>query len=234
MGRKGGRETMKNHSPNCARCPFKMPVRVCRNEDGEAPSSCPTINKTALLERCLKEYENVELFEFAKQASIQEAEGYVDRDQGYAHVRPIKPRIVEIIEFAHRMDYKRLGLVFCVGLREEAKVVEKIFSDKGFEMISVVCKVGRVPKEKIGVRDDQKVAIGSFESMCNPVLQALIMNDEKTDFNILLGLCVGHDSLFLKYAEAPCTVLAVKDRVLVHNPLAAVYNIDLYYRYLKA
>jgi uncharacterized metal-binding protein len=69
--------------------------------------------------------------------------------------------------------------------------------------------------------------------MCNPVLQALTVNEEKTDFNILLGLCVGHDSLFLKYAEAPCTVLAVKDRVLVHNPLAAVYNIDLYYRYLK-
>jgi uncharacterized metal-binding protein len=148
-------------------------------------------------------------------------------------VRPVKPRIVEIIEFAKRMNYKRLGLVFCVGLRKEAKIVEKIFSDKGFEMISVVCKVGRVPKEKIDVRDDQKVAIGSFESMCNPVLQALTVNNEKTDFNILLGLCVGHDSLFLKYAEAPCTVLAVKDRVLVHNPLAAVYNIDLYYRYLK-
>jgi uncharacterized metal-binding protein len=233
MGRKGRRETVKNHSPNCAKCPFDVSVRVCRNEDGKAPSSCPTLNEVGLLERCLKEYENAELLEFAKQASIQEAEGYVDRDRGYAHVRPVKPRIVEIIEFAQRMDYKRLGLVFCVGLRKEAKVVEKIFSDKGFEMISVVCKVGRVPKEKIDVRDDQKVAIGSFESMCNPVLQALIVNEEKTDFNILLGLCVGHDSLFLKYAEAPCTVLAVKDRVLVHNPLAAVYNIDLYYRYLK-
>ena len=56
---------------------------------------------------------------------------------------------------------------------------------------------------------------------------------EKTDFNILLGLCVGHDSLFFKYAEAPCTVLAVKDRVFGHNPLAAIYNIDSYYRYLK-
>jgi uncharacterized metal-binding protein len=209
-------------------------VRVCRNEDGEAPPSCPTINKEELLERCLREYEDAELLEFAKQASIQEAEGYVDREGGYARVRPIKPRIVEIVEFAQRMDYKRLGLVFCVGLRKEAKVVEKIFSDKGFEVISVVCKVGRVPKEKIDVRDDQKVAIGTFESMCNPVLQALIVNEEKTDFNILLGLCVGHDSLFLKYAEAPCTILAVKDRVLVHNPLAAVYSIDLYYRYLKA
>jgi enoyl-CoA hydratase/carnithine racemase len=46
-------------------------------------------------------------------------------------------------------------------------------------------------------------------------------DQQKTDFNVLLGLCVGHDSLFLKYAEAPCTVLAVKDRMLGHNPLAA-------------
>ena len=51
--------------------------------------------------------------------------------------------------------------------------------------------------------------------------------------NVLLGLCVGHDSLFFKYTEAPCTVLAVKDRLLGHNPLAAVYNVDSYYRCLK-
>jgi len=100
-------------------------------------------------------------------------------------------------------------------------------------MISVVCKVGRIPKEEIGLRDDQKVTPGHFETMCNPILQALVLNDEQTDFNILMGLCVGHDSLVFQYAEAPCTVLAVKDRVLGHNPLAAVYNIDSYYRYLK-
>ena len=36
----------------------------------------------------------------------------------------------------------------------------------------------------------------------------------------------------MQYAEAPCTVLAVKDRLLGHNPLAAIYNIDHYYRCL--
>jgi len=25
--------------------------------------------------------------------------------------------------------------------------------------------------------------------------------EEKTDFNIIVGLCVGHDSLFIKYSE---------------------------------
>jgi uncharacterized metal-binding protein len=69
--------------------------------------------------------------------------------------------------------------------------------------------------------------------MCNPISQAMLMNAAKTDFNILLGLCVGHDSLVLKYSEAFCTVLAAKDRVFGHNPLAAVYTLDSYYRYLK-
>ena len=79
--------------------------------------------------------------------------------------------------------------------------------------MSVACKVGCIPKEEIGVKDSEKVFIGEYESMCNPILQAAIVNEAKTDFNILLGLCVGHDSLFFKYAKAPTTVLAVKDRV---------------------
>ena len=45
----------------------------------------------------------------------------------------------------------------------------------------------------------------------------------------MIGLCVGHDTLFMKYAKAPMTVLAVKDRVTGHNPLAAVYLAQGYY-----
>ncbi len=90
----------------------------------------------------------------------------------------------------------------------------------------------RKRKESIGIRDDQKIRVGSFESMCNPIAQAFVLNDEKTEFNIVMGLCVGHDSLFLKYSNAPCTVLAAKDRLLGHNPLAAIYTIDSYYRSL--
>jgi uncharacterized metal-binding protein len=91
----------------------------------------------------------------------------------------------------------------------------------------------RKRKESIGIRDDQKIRVGSFESMCNPIAQAFVLNDEKTEFNIVMGLCVGHDSLFLKYLNAACTVLAAKDRLLGHNPLAAIYTIDSYYRSLK-
>jgi len=224
---------MKTQIPNCAQCPFEMADRICRKEGGKAPKGCPTVINYDLLEKTLKEYEKPDLKEFARLASIQEGEGYADRELGYALVKPIKPRILEVIEFAKKMNYERLGLAFCAGLYREAKVVVKVFSSKRFEMVSAICKVGRIPKEKLGILDHEKIAIGKFEPMCNPILQALILNDEKTEFNIMLGLCVGHDSLFLKYSEAPCTVLAVKDRVLGHNPLAAIYNIDSYYRSLK-
>lgn len=210
-----------------------MSGRLCKKENGKAPSFCPTKNKQDLIRDCLDEYEKADVFEFAKQAAIQESEGYANREQGYEHLRPSKPRIEEIIEFAGKMNYKRLGLAFCIGMRREAKVVERLLSDQGFIVVSAVCKVGRIPKEKIDVNDGQKISPGDFETMCNPVLQALILNDEKTDFNILLGLCVGHDSLFLRYSKALCTVLAVKDRLLGHNPLAAIYTIESYYRDLK-
>jgi uncharacterized metal-binding protein len=186
-----------------------------------------------VIARALEELKKPDIREFALQASIQEGEGYTDRDLGYARTRPLKPRILEIIEFAGKMKYKKIGLVFCTALRKEAKVVESLLAANGFTVVSGLCKMGRVPKETLGIRDDQKIRIGCFEAMCNPIAQAFLCNEEKTEFNVMIGLCVGHDSLFLKYADAPCTVFAVKDRLLGHNPLAAIYNIDGFYRSLK-
>jgi len=145
-------------------------------------------------------------------------------------MQPTKTRIVEICEFAQKMGYRRLGLAFCLGLTAEAKKVELILKNRGFDVVSVLCKAGRTSKELIGITDEEKVVQGSDEAMCNPIYQAQLLNHEEVDFNILLGLCVGHDSLFFKYANAPTTVLAVKDRVTGHNPLAAVYLAESYYR----
>ena len=224
---------MNTELAGCARCAFQIQDRLCQQEDGKSPAFCPTQNYEVVIGKALDELKKPDILEFARQASIQEGEGYANRELGYDKVKPVKPRILETIEFSHRMNYQRLGFVFCLGLTKEAKVVEKLLSAEGFEVVSALCKLGREPKEKLGVRDDQKIRIGSFESMCNPIAQAFVMNSEKTEFNIVMGLCVGHDSLFLKYAEAPCTVLAAKDRLLGHNPLAAIYTIDSYYRSLK-
>jgi len=224
---------MDKELPGCARCPFEPSGRICQDEDGKAPPFCPTVNEAQVIEKALEELKKPEILEFARQASIQEGEGYADRELGYAKARPLKPRILEIVEFARKMKYNKIGLVFCIGLWREAKVVESLLAANGFKVVSGLCKVGRVPKEMLGVRDDQKIKIGCFEPMCNPIAQAFLFNEEKTEFNVIMGLCVGHDSLFLKYAQAPCTVFAVKDRLLGHNPLAAIYNIDSYYRSLK-
>jgi len=216
---------------NCAKCPYPWPERLCNNEDGKGLASCPTTNKKELLKKSMALYEDPEVLRFAQNASIQEAECYQHLDENI--VKPVKPRILEIAEFAHKMEYKRLGLIFCAGLDAEAKAVDKFYGIRGFEMISVACKVGRAPKEAIGLKEEQKILPNTFESMCNPIYQAEIVNDEEVDFNILLGLCVGHDSLVIKHLEAPVTILAAKDRLMGHNPLAAVYNMNSYYAHLK-
>ena len=216
--------------PSCAKCSIKAEERACRFERGKGPTFCPTRNKEAVIDNSKEAYFKPATLEFARQASIQEAECYINRDKK-PHVRhPVKPRLQEICEFAKRMGYKRLGLAFCSGLMKEASSLNEVLEKQGFEVVSVICKVGCTSKEEIGITDSEKVRIGQFESMCSPIAQAKILNEAETDFNILLGLCVGHDSLFFKNANAPTTVFAVKDRVLGHNPLAAIYTINSYYQ----
>ncbi len=229
------REDQTAHAvANCARCHIKISDRLCRGEGGRGPEFCPTANLEDLTRQSLDEYRNDQVIgEFARQASIQEGSGYGNRDLGYERLRPIKTRIEEIIEFCGRMNYKKIGMAFCLGLRKEAAAVEKLISAHGFETVSAICKVGCSSKAVIGLSKEEQIDITGDEVMCNPILQAMVLNQEKTEFNVLLGLCVGHDSLFLKYSDALCTVLAVKDRVTGHNPLAAVYNLDSYYRSLK-
>ncbi len=214
------KKTRPGTMPSCAACNLPTFDRACVAEAGKSSKGCPTYSRKKVLE-------------FARQASIQEAECYANRHERPYVMQPMKTRMVEICEFAKKMRYTRLGLAFCLGLAREAAVVEEILKKKGFEVISVLCKAGRTPKEALGLKEEHKIYQGKLESMCNPIYQAKLLNHEKTDFNILLGLCVGHDSLFFKFAEAPTTVLAVKDRVTGHNPLAAIYLSGSYYQKLK-
>ena len=63
-------------------------------------------------------------------------------------------------------------------------------------------------------------------------LQAEVLNQAETDFNVVIGLCVGHDSLFYKYSKALVTTLVAKDRVLAQNPVGALYQAKAYYKKL--
>jgi uncharacterized metal-binding protein len=218
--------------PRCAEC--KVKDKICTQEDGHGPEFCPTINFSDVVQESLGEYKRAEIANFARYATIQEGECYANRGLKKPYVvYPTKTRVQETIEFSNKMGFHRLGVAFCGGLRNEAGILSEILKAQGFEVASVICMVGRTPKEFIGINEGQKVNIGEFESMCSPIAQAKILNRVKTDFNIVFGLCVGHDSLFMRYSDALCTTLVTKDRVTGHNPLAALNLHNSYYRRLK-
>ena len=221
------KEKTMNEKTQCANCP-KV---VCTSQAFlKGPPNCPTKTQKETIQQALTKYDEPETREFARQASIQEFECYMRLPEG---MTPRYPRVEEVAQFAQKMGYKKLGVAFCVGLMDEAKTLLKILENRGFDVVSVCCKAGAVPKENIGITEEQKIAgPGSFEPMCNPISQAEILNNEGVEFNIVVGLCVGHDSLFIKYAKAPVTVLIAKDRVFGHNPAAALYLTGSYYRKL--
>jgi uncharacterized metal-binding protein len=227
----GGRK--KRISMDCASCKLEVAKKVCMAKEGTGSTGCPTLTKKKILGRSNREYERPHIKEFARQASIQEGECYANRHQRPYVMQPTKTRMEEIVEFSRKMKCRRLGLAFCIGLAKEASVVQEILRTKGFEVISILCKAGRTSKDRVGIKDEEKIFRGTEESMCNPIFQAKLFNEEKTDLNILLGLCVGHDSLFFKYAKAPTTVLAVKDRVTGHNPLVPIYLSTSFYQKLR-
>jgi len=199
---------------SCAYCA----LHACyTNEQDKIPKEC--ISKdTKLIDKSLELYKGLDK-KIAYNSALVESEGY-----------RTKTRIEEIIDFANKCNFKKIGIAFCLSLSNETKIVNKIFVHNKFEVYSAMCKMGGTPKETLGITDEQKVHPGGHEAMCNPIGQALYCNSKKTDFNVLIGLCVGHDSLFIKHSDAPVTVLIVKDRVLANNPTAAIYTANSYYK----
>ncbi|MBR5533346.1 MAG: DUF1847 domain-containing protein [Ruminiclostridium sp.] len=139
------------------------------------------------------------------------------------------PRVQETILFAKRMGYKKIGIATCTALIKESRTLTKMLRANGFEVYGISCKAGEVPKTELGI---PPMHHGPGHIACNPVLQAQLLEEEGTDLNIVMGLCVGHDILFNKHSHAPTTTLVVKDRVLMHNPAAALHHADGYYKNL--
>lgn len=225
--------TMPNETPdaNCAACPFvNASERRCMRPDGKNPPNCPSVTMPDAAKASLDAYKSQKFRDMARVAAQVERAGY---QRTAAGLQAVRPRIVELVDFARRMGYAKLGLIFCGGLRKEAAIAEKIFAANGFAMVSCSCKVGCLPKSELGLTPDEQLRPKGHESMCNPVMQAEIANRAGVDLNILLGLCVGHDSLVLAHLKAPATILAVKDRVLGHNPLAALNMYDSYYAWMR-
>jgi len=144
----------------------------------------------------------------ARSATLVESHGYCK-----------KTRIEEAMGFARRCRCERLRIAFCVGLRRAAAVIARALTANGFTLDSVACKNGGFGRQLLQIDDADNVHPGAFEAMCNPIGQAHFLEKPGTRLNIVVGLCVAHDSLFIKYSGAPVTVLAAKDSVLGHNRL---------------
>ena len=46
----------------------------------------------------------------------------------------------------------QIGVAYCIGLREEARISGKIFRDNGLKVSSVPCMVGSVCWEVVGIK----------------------------------------------------------------------------------
>ena len=139
-------------------------------------------------------------------------------------------RAEEIIMFAKKMGVEKLGIATCMGTMAETVIFTKILKAKSFDnYLCVCCKAGSFSKDQVGVPAEHRINPDKFEPACNPILQAEILGNAKTDLNVIIGLCVGHDALFSMHSKAPCVTFAVKDRILQHNPMAAIYGVDSYY-----
>lgn len=192
----------------------------CKTLTSRYPKSCLTTNiDEAKLADTIDAYRGDEM-----DAKIARAAAEVE-SQFYCKIT----RVEEIIEFAKKIGAKKIGIATCIGLIEESKIFARILKKRDLIPYGVACKVGATDKTEVGMDESDKIRPGGHESLCNPIMQAKILNDVGTDLNVIVGLCVGHDSLFIKYAEAPVTTLITKDRVLGHNPAAALYLTKTYY-----
>lgn len=214
---------------DCAGCLKQLCQIQCREGINE---TCP-MNDGDLFEKIQSEYKKEENERFYA-TSIESMK------QSFAKLT----RVMETVNFCKLMGYKKIGIAYCSGMIREGRITCEVFKQNGFEVASAGCKTGGFSPDDLidseycfehtekNTRDfrspDMQLHMPEKKpkrAICDPIGQAILLNKENTEFNVVVGLCVGHDSLFLKYADAPCSVLVAKDRMLCNNPAA-----DLYFR----
>ncbi|MDR0578301.1 MAG: DUF1847 domain-containing protein [Candidatus Accumulibacter sp.] len=193
----------------------------CYRRDKKFPDRCPTEAVGAERIAALREIYRGDSPDARAARAAAEIEGLY-----YCKIS----RVEEIVAFARRIDARRVGIASCLGLAGESRTFARVLRAAGLEPHTVLCKVGSIDKADVGIPDSLKVRRGAFEACCNPILQAQLLNAEKTQLNVIVGLCVGHDSLFMKHSDALVTTLVVKDRTNGHNPVSTLYTAKTYGR----
>ncbi len=208
----------KYTDPGCAYCPTT--VRACRQgeDDERGPGFCPSKVNPEGMKAARIIYEDPFYRRVSQESARVEAEGYCQWT-----------RVEEICHFANKMAFTKIGIATCISFVDHANTLSQILESHSFEVASAACKHNGIPKEEIGLEDHEKIRPGGHESLCNPISQAYLLNEAGCQLNVVLGLCVGHDSLFFKHSEGLVTTLVAKDRVLAHNPIGALALADSYF-----
>ena len=210
--------------PQCAKCPGAY----CRGAPLEQinkeilPEYCQMRTSADTIRAAIERYGQDKVKSIYVTATITEKEAF----ETIRGVRmAVRPRIKEIVEYSRLTDVKRIGIAFCAGLRDEAKRTTEFLEENGLEVASVMCKCGGADKTRLCVASEYKIGDPSkFWAGCNPLTQAELLNKAETDLNRIVGLCLGHDILFTQNSRAPVTTFIVKDRLLGHNPVIALYS----------
>jgi uncharacterized metal-binding protein len=210
---------MSYETVSCAYCP--PTIRACRHGESErrGPGFCPSKVEEEGIDQAATVYEDAVVRDVARASALVESEGYCRWT-----------RVEEVVALARRLGFRRLGIATCISFVDLARTLSAVLESHGFQVASVACKNGGVPKESIGVLDEEKIRPGTYEAMCNPIAQAELLNRAGCELNVVLGLCVGHDSLFFRHSKGLATTLVAKDRVLAHNPVGALQLADSYYQ----
>ena len=131
-----------------------------------------------------------------------------------ALVKSKRSRLLELIEFLKASGYKKIGIANCLSMQKYAEKLVEILKNEGFDVFSINCKQSGLEASEIS--PDMK------GPSCDPLSQAEYLNERGTEFNINVGLCLGHGLLFDKYSKAPVTTFIVKDFAHNHNVIESL------------
>lgn len=173
----------------------------CIRRDRESmPTNCPSLDDA--------------MMEDVRALYGSEIDSHIAYESARTRIDATEPltRLEETIDFARRCGYTNLGVAFCRMVKKDAEAVTKRLREEGFTVNSVMCRTGAISDEMLEREGETVIGQKGYETMCNPIGQAKVLEKAGTEFNIMMGLCVGHDTMFIRYTTVPMTVLGVKDR----------------------